>query len=92
MDPVGLLIIACVAAAGGFISYFVPKVGRRFALASLWALLGLVTGGLALLTLTTPGWDGLVYLVVLVFGCAPAGVGILIGSILGRLHRPVSFD
>lgn len=87
MDPVGILIIVVAVAISCVLSFFIAKSGSRAALGVVWGLWFLVTAFMLMLTYTTPGWDALAYLIVLLFGCAPAGVGLLIGSVAGYMQR-----
>lgn len=87
MDAIGYLIIAAAAATGGAVSYLVAKKGTGRAMTTLWVMFLAVSALMAFLTYATPGWDALLYLIILVVGCAPAGVGMLIGGTIGRLHR-----
>lgn len=87
MDPIAFLIIFVAAALGGALSFFTAKTGNRFAFGSMWGLYALVTAAMTLGMFNASGWDALGYLIVLLFGCAPAGIGMLIGSIAGRQRR-----
>lgn len=83
MDYVGFLILAAIAAAGGVAGHMLAARRLKGPLAMVWAVLGLVSLMMASLFETTPGWDALLYGVILYGACAPAAVGLLIGSLTG---------
>lgn len=56
-----------------------------------WGMVAAVAaaaGGLFAAAMSAPGWDALIYAVLLVIGAAPAGTALMLGGGLGYLTRP----
>lgn len=87
MEYAGLLIPVGIAVGGGVLAYYVARRLSGAVLSLLWAALVLFSGLMFGMAESTPGWDALTYLVIFYGACAPAGVGMLIGSIIGWVHR-----
>lgn len=78
-------IIGLVAGLIGWVS-----VHRR-AKALFWTVLGLgatVSLGLFAAATQASGWDGLAYMIFMLFGSLPAAVATLIGGGVGLITRP----
>ncbi len=73
----GIFVIATTA------SYFSGRDRNKTLLGGLAVVWATFTGGLFLAMANATGWDGIGYAIALMFGAAPAGLGLLIGGLFG---------
>ena len=88
MDEMIVFVLPIVVGAiAGVAGYFAQKAKGMAPTVTLWLVWAAIAGGLTYAMMTASGWDGLAYLIGLLFFSAPSGVGLLAGGVTGAIRH-----
>ena len=76
-----------ILVGAGFAAQMIARRPSWGALAAVWGLLAVFSGLMVVQMQAASGYDGLTQLVILMFGCLPAALGMAIGSAVGLTQR-----
>ena len=86
-EQVILILTAFFAAGSGLMGWFTIHYHKHTFFCCLVAAIAVVSAGFAIAMFATPGWDALIYAILLILGSLPAATALFLGGGIGMLTR-----